>query len=105
MFKNLPAELIDMIFYNILDIYDAMALAYTNTILFHAGYEIVQSRLEEMHWDWEGCRLICLGESSSIDDLPTDIFTEDEIDEVNEWVYPLLNSTFSFILLGCMRVC
>ncbi|TCD71462.1 hypothetical protein EIP91_010168 [Steccherinum ochraceum] len=82
-FHKLPAELISMLFLAMDDYMDIAVLALTNTVFFEEGYSRL-ARLAEEAYSWAGDRLICVGDSCRIDDLPTGVFNSTEIDELRK---------------------
>ncbi|KAI0796132.1 hypothetical protein C8Q75DRAFT_745325 [Abortiporus biennis] len=81
--ERIPTEIILKILEGISNNVDLISFSLTNTILYFFGYDILQKRyLENGKADWEGDRLICVGDYADFRDLPPNLYTEDELKNI-----------------------
>ncbi|KAF8058666.1 hypothetical protein FPV67DRAFT_1657163 [Lyophyllum atratum] len=82
---TLPTELFIMILEEVEDLTDMVCLVLTCQRYYEIGRPILEARFEELlTHSWAGDRLICAGDGVSINDLPQDMLTEDEVQILDE---------------------
>lgn len=86
---KLSPEVLDIIFWNVSCVQDAVRFAITCKILLDVGQPHLLRLLQGCHAPWANARLICLGcDTGRNEDLPLDLLTKDELHEVVTCVHP-----------------
>ncbi|KAI0783465.1 hypothetical protein C8Q75DRAFT_736800 [Abortiporus biennis] len=75
--NRIPLELLDMVFAAVDDIVDLACLCLVNYHMLNVGRKHFDMHLRK-HRTWTGDRLICLGSSTKLKDLPPDLLTPEE---------------------------
>ncbi|CAL1696966.1 unnamed protein product [Somion occarium] len=90
-----PDEIISHIFKSIETKEDIARFSLTNIYLFYIGYEVLQQRYMAEKPSWVGDRLMCVGDYARIEDLPTGVFTQEEVDNMKQYQDNLADSSSS----------
>ncbi|KAL4252158.1 hypothetical protein ABKN59_001724 [Abortiporus biennis] len=81
-FKRVPNELIFEILRQLEDYIDVISFSFTNTNIYFLGYKVLQRRYLDDAADWEGDRIICLGDYAKWNALPKGSFTKSELEKI-----------------------
>ncbi|KAI0792466.1 hypothetical protein C8Q75DRAFT_753018 [Abortiporus biennis] len=79
---KIPIELLFEILRQLPDFIDVISFSLTNTNIYFLGYKLLQRRYLDDAADWEGDRIICLGDYSEWDTLPRGSFTKAELEKI-----------------------
>ncbi|KAI0758174.1 hypothetical protein C8Q74DRAFT_1303621 [Fomes fomentarius] len=86
---KLSPEVLDIIFWNVSSVQDAVRFAITCKLLLDVGQPHLLRLLQGCHAPWANARLICLGRDTDRNaDLPPDLLTKDELHQVVTCVHP-----------------
>ncbi|CAL1696959.1 unnamed protein product [Somion occarium] len=80
--EEFPDEILCIIFNNIDALEDIIRFGLGSRYLYDIAYDVIHRRYVDCLSSWAGCRLICLGGYTNFDDLPPEVFTLDEIDNI-----------------------
>ncbi|KAL4252086.1 hypothetical protein ABKN59_001717 [Abortiporus biennis] len=81
VFRKVPNEIIYHILEQVIDIVDLIMFSLTNTNVYFPGYKVIQRRYIEAA-NWEGDRIICIGDNSDWMELPPNSFTKAELERI-----------------------
>ncbi|KAI0694399.1 hypothetical protein C8T65DRAFT_666856 [Cerioporus squamosus] len=81
----LPPELLDAIFSALIELQHTVSFAVTCRYLLSVGRSRILGALREFYSPWAGCRLICIGSKTKEGDLPANLLTSQEREEMREW--------------------
>ncbi|KAI0796110.1 hypothetical protein C8Q75DRAFT_803158 [Abortiporus biennis] len=80
--QKVPNEIVLEILGTLTDNVDLINFSLTNTNIYFPGYKILQRRYLKEASDWEGDRIVCLGDDCEWDDVPPNLFTVAELEEI-----------------------
>lgn len=78
---DLPVEILTIIVHEIDEIISVVCLSLTNNTFYAIGFSELVLRFKHLD-SWIGDRIICVGDYCEVDDFPNDVFTPEEITEM-----------------------